>query len=649
MTLDSTGLRTSTISLVFTSIWSTCTILVVLFSALLYFHGFRGNLPYHLDQDEPVLYIAATEIRATGFPHIKSYYPPLRLYEMAIEQIVVDLFSSGNAKSVVYLVFHRAGTAYFALLVLAIMYQIGRRLHSSLAGFVTVVLLAFDSQMVKFSHLARGDTLAWLLSAGLMLGTLQLLQKRKPKAWAWVALCSAGAVLAKYSAAPLLLLPLSVIWLTTFHRPLIRWGILTAAILVNIVTFLGLRFYLQTFADAVLLRALRDLSLGFLFLNEIPFTEHFVSNWRNAQMGAGVLWLVVAFGLLPIVVAFFRSHFSPSRTALLRVLGLVLLGTAVLLLIAPIRYWDIYHMVMIGALFGGLGSAILIEKIGWSGLILVSGLTVIVSLPKAIQAWEFGRDYTQPHTLAALGDWFIENVPEGARTVVETATPFNSYAGFPGRSIYHQFTVDSIFTESVDAYRQRGYEYLIWNSIEGNDASSALDSIGSRVVGASEVLQLPQGYYQGPNILVFRILPTQQHVRYLWFGDSISFRGYDLNAETFKPGEQLTLMLYWMSAQKVSPNYIVFAHLISTATQQLAAGQDGPPDYGNTPTWAWQGDMQSVRDQRVLTIPAEAEPGKYILRIGMYDADTKARLPIFDLQDQPVGDAVTLQEIQIQN
>ncbi|HLF02005.1 MAG TPA: hypothetical protein VI547_08510, partial [Anaerolineales bacterium] len=141
----------------------------------------------------------------------------------------------------------------------------------------------------------------------------------------------------------------------------------------------------------------------------------------------------------------------------------------------------------------------------------------------------------------------------------------------------------------------------------------------------------------------------QQHPLYAWFTPAISFRGYDLNGDTFKPGDTVELMLYWMSAEPIKANYIVFVHILDSQTDKLIAGQDGPPDYGNTPTYEWVGDMQFVRDQRIFTIPPDAPAGTYTLRIGMYDADTKARVEILDLQYQPIGDGLVLQELQIEN
>jgi hypothetical protein len=272
-------------------------------------------------------------------------------------------------------------------------------------------------------------------------------------------------------------------------------------------------------------------------------------------------------------------------------------------------------------------------------------------VPRATRAWQYGDDYRSPSSLAELGDWFIEHVPQGARVVVERSTPFNSYAGFPGRPIYHQYAVESLFDEDLSAYRERGYDYVVWSSKGFHDGpeseANALADL-PYFKDAVEVEKWLTPAYRSPNIVLFRLLPLQQHPLYAWFTSAISFRGYDLNAESFKPGTDITLTLYWMSAEVIPNNYIIFVHLIDPKTGTLLVGQDGPPDNGNTPTWKWQGDMQFIGDTRTLSIPADIAPGTYSLRVGMYDADTKARVDILDLQYRPIGNSLIIQNIEIQ-
>lgn len=301
--------------------------------------------------------------------------------------------------------------------------------------------------------------------------------------------------------------------------------------------------------------------------------------------------------------------------------------------------------ILLDRLSGGRWMVQLLPVVGFAAF-------CIVFLSAALHQWNEVRAnvWSKHFTLNLLNDWFDENVPQGGRVVSEAIKmPFN-YPYAP--TIVHAYVTNNIFNGTTLNYQSRGYEYLIWNNIISNPdgAIHNLDVAQTEtwLRDAIEVLRLTGENVTGPDIVVFQLQPIQQHVLYAWFTPAISFRGYDLNKESFNAGDTLELMLYWMSAERTTANYIVFVHLLFGDGKTLLAGQDGPPDYGNTPTWKWEGDMQFIRDQRILTIPADAPPGKYILRMGMYDADTKLRAQITSPQGQPFGDTLTLQEIEIE-
>ena len=156
------------------------------------------------------------------------------------------------------------------------------------------------------------------------------------------------------------------------------------------------------------------------------------------------------------------------------------------------------------------------------------------------------------------------------------------------------------------------------------------------------------GEAYGRDIAIYRVDPLPQHEQYAWFTPAISFRGYDLIKKSFTPGDDLELMFYWMSAERVTANYIVFVHVISVETGELLVGKDEPTGNGYHPTFTWGGDMQFNRDRHKLTIPATAKAGRYVVRFGLYDSDTKTRVQISTPKNDPLGDMVVLQEIRIE-
>ena len=103
-----------------------------------------------------------------------------------------------------------------------------------------------------------------------------------------------------------------------------------------------------------------------------------------------------------------------------------------------------------------------------------------------------------------------------------------------------------------------------------------------------------------------------------------------------------------MSTERVKADYIVFVYVISVETGELLVGKYEPTDNGYHPTFTWGGDMQFNRDRHMLTIPITAKVGRYIVRFGMYDSDTKTHVRISTPKNDPVGDLVVLQEIRIE-
>ncbi|MBI5713708.1 MAG: glycosyltransferase family 39 protein [Chloroflexi bacterium] len=540
--------------------WSVVMVAMLLTASFTYLYGIRGNLPYHLDPDEPVLYIAALEIRASGFPQIKPTYPPLRFYELALEQILADVAAGGEANHSIYFIYGRSVSAFTALLLLAVIYKIGCNLHSRFAGVIGVILLAFDIQMVEFSHLARGDTFAWLFGACVVLGTLRLLQQQTRRLWVPVMIFSMCAFLAKYSIAPVLILPIPLLVGEAIRRPFLKWVFIILAVIV-FVGGVSVIFYLRANAEAWYFR-LTDINMEFLVSDQITFFQNFLSSYTTIRLKAGDYWLLTNFSALPLALPWQRRRLSKEKLWLLMLMVAVISLTAFVSAIRDMRYWDGYQVIIFGAIFGGVGFAMLCESFSTAWLIATFAIVSALVIPKFMQGIAFDERYVRPNTFAILGNWFISNVPQGARVVVENATPFNSYVGFPGRTILHQFSTESLDKESSENYRERGYEYLIWSSGgRHTDEFGNYDTVINHPYfkNAQVVLRLKSDGINtnGHNLIVFQLPALPQHPLYLWFTPSISFRGYDLNKESFKPGDDLELMFYWMSAERVKANYIV--------------------------------------------------------------------------------------------
>ena len=98
-------------------------------------------------------------------------------------------------------------------------------------------------------------------------------------------------------------------------------------------------------------------------------------------------------------------------------------------------------------------------------------------------------------------------------------------------------------------------------------------------------------------------------------------------------GGTLHARVYWAPLHALAKNYHVIAQLIG-ADGNAIAGSDkqhpgDPVVQGETPTTQIP-SRRYLRDEHTIVIPANAPPGKYELRVGLYDPATGKRLKLAD-------------------
>lgn len=130
-------------------------------------------------------------------------------------------------------------------------------------------------------------------------------------------------------------------------------------------------------------------------------------------------------------------------------------------------------------------------------------------------------------------------------------------------------------------------------------------------------------------------------------GDSFEFLGYDLIApQPLHAGENLAVTLFWRSVKTTGTSYTVFTHLLD-ARDQIAGQNDSKPANGTRETIGWApGEL--IADEHSFQLSPDASPGRYRIEIGMYDAATGTRLPVFDSESHAGGDRILLQDLVLQ-
>lgn len=121
------------------------------------------------------------------------------------------------------------------------------------------------------------------------------------------------------------------------------------------------------------------------------------------------------------------------------------------------------------------------------------------------------------------------------------------------------------------------------------------------------------------------------------FESGIQLLGFDLSvggeAGTVSKAE---VVLYWQSTGPTARDLTAFLHLYDRKGV-LVSQEDGQPVHGTFPTHDWV-KGETVVDSRELPIPAGLAAGEYAVVVGLYDSETKARIPIVNSQSTIMQD-----------
>lgn len=97
------------------------------------------------------------------------------------------------------------------------------------------------------------------------------------------------------------------------------------------------------------------------------------------------------------------------------------------------------------------------------------------------------------------------------------------------------------------------------------------------------------------------------------FLDQVTLAGYSLSSRLLRPGDSLTVTLYWQARGAVQKDYTTFVHLLDSDFQ-TNGGHDAAPQPG-TLNWA---RGQIITDTHTFQVSSAARPGVYQLEIGLY-------------------------------
>jgi hypothetical protein len=182
---------------------------------------------------------------------------------------------------------------------------------------------------------------------------------------------------------------------------------------------------------------------------------------------------------------------------------------------------------------------------------------------------------------------------------------------------------------------------------------------------APNVAQVAVGLYNHADGTRLPADNGEDHVRFGWievqalpgevpnlisinFDDKMVLVGYDLDRRVVRPGEEITLMLYWRGLREMERNYTISAQLVS-GEQGKAAEDSNWPLKGDAPTMLWE-PGHLLEDPKTLAVHTDARPGIYDVRVTVFKKQDEEfiHLPVISDRGEMLVNYITLTSVRVQ-
>ena len=189
---------------------------LILIGGFLRFYNLNWGAPFYFHPDERNIASSVSQLQfpSTMNPHFFAYgsLPIYAIFFSALPLALTtchDSFSLCRVRFEDAILFGRAYSAFFSLLLIPLMFFLGKRLFSEKAGLLGAALATFTTGLIQFAHFATFELWSTFFSVILFLISIHILEKPSKKNILLVAI--ATGLLMAIKATNLLLLPLPFI------------------------------------------------------------------------------------------------------------------------------------------------------------------------------------------------------------------------------------------------------------------------------------------------------------------------------------------------------------------------------------------------------------------------------------------------------
>jgi hypothetical protein len=146
--------------------------------------------------------------------------------------------------------------------------------------------------------------------------------------------------------------------------------------------------------------------------------------------------------------------------------------------------------------------------------------------------------------------------------------------------------------------------------------------------------ELARSYNDGRQ-RIYLSVRDPEHPQEVDFGGEIRLLGYRLNAPRVEPPGSLYVTLYWQAIRQPQVIYNGFVHLLGPEGQLLSQRDLIMGTWSNL-TVAWQ-PGEVVIEHYDLEVPEGTPSGAWPLEVGVYEYESKRRLPVLDGDGRSTG------------
>lgn len=130
-------------------------------------------------------------------------------------------------------------------------------------------------------------------------------------------------------------------------------------------------------------------------------------------------------------------------------------------------------------------------------------------------------------------------------------------------------------------------------------------------------------------------VPAPPEQRRYDFSDGFSLYGVELPQEG-QPGSPMTLKFWWHGERDIQRQLVHFIHFFHENGEDYFVF-DLPPFEGRFPPEDWPANIDMM-DEVAVTLPSELPTGIYRVQTGMYELNSKERVPVADANGREVQD-----------